>query len=652
MTEAEFNKKYPWVNAYEALALKLKEAYDNLPPKDKNDGDYSKIVAKVKNAFKVAEVDYFRDVWLLKEKARDSLGLKGKKAKELTKEDNARFAEKINELKNEETARLEVAKETGKDIDPFSIFGFFNVDGGPKRLELARALMLEFGVKKSIVDSFNKFAAIPVENYSHRHKNLDMRDQEKCKRLWELFCDILEWNPDPDDDSSITRLAKEIQNIENGFTPKKKNGEVGEKIDKIKGFSGSRIYLFWVQPSKFLPLDGRSVPYLDFKNFPGIDATDLKEHVNTYLKKCAELSKQEVDKRPFASFVDLSQAAYAFSNINGKAERLLKANHNIVLHGAPGTGKTYMAKKIAESMGAVFEQVQFHPSYDYTDFVEGLRPVQEKGAAVAGNVGFELKDGTFKSFCEKALKELNKSPDPDKKSPDPDKAQKYVFIIDEINRGDISKIFGELFFSIDPGYRGIQGAVLTQYSNMVNEPNLFDNTLNEETEKRAAETTDDENEKVEDATKKSKKHGHFFVPENVYIIGTMNDIDRSVESMDFAFRRRFAWLEVLPEDRVEILEEKLGDKAEEAKVRMKNLNKAICDNPNLGRAYQIGPAYFLKVKDYGGKPWNALWEYHLEGLLRDYLRGTESDSKKELEELNALRDAYDSGDLDDDPGED
>ena len=136
--------------------------------------------------------------------------------------------------------------------------------------------------------------------------------------------------------------------------------------------------------------------------------------------------------------------------------------------------------------------VQFHPSYDYTDFVEGLRPVNKDG-----QLGFERKDGSFKVLCKAALA-----------APD----ENFVMIIDEINRGQVSKIFGELFFALDPDYRGPEGLVETQYQNMVPDGDQF-------------------------------KAG-FYVPENVYVIGTMNDIDHSLEPLDFAFRRRFAWREI------------------------------------------------------------------------------------------------------------
>ena len=185
----------------------------------------------------------------------------------------------------------------------------------------------------------------------------------------------------------------------------------------------------------------------------------------------------------------------------------------------------------------------------------------------------------------------------------------YIFIIDEINRGEISKIFGELFFSIDPGYRGEKGKVNTQYQNMVPEGDVF-------------------------------KNG-FYVPENVYIIGTMNDIDRSVESMDFAMRRRFAWQEVTAEESYTNMIEQDPEFAlvkDEIKARMFNLNKAIVETEGLDEAYQIGAAYFRKYLDYQDKtnPFDCLWENHLKGLLFEYLRG----NRRAKELLEKLHDTY------------
>lgn len=392
---------------------------------------------------------------------------------------------------------------------------------------------------------------------------------------------------------------------------------------------------------------------------------------------------------------------------------LLKESMNLVLTGAPGTGKTFMAQAIAKEMGCGENEmcfVQFHPSYDYTDFVEGLRPIMMS----EGQMGFERKDGIFKEFCKKAIKNLIDSAksienlskelswenklqqfiddsidndtkfklsngseftideikgrniiahnDSNPKTPlipinadeiielltndvplnivrdirtyfnrkfgtQPDsyafiitkairemkyktqvisankiERKSFVFIIDEINRGEASKIFGELFYAIDPGYRGKKDIrVKTQYQNLVPETDVF------------AEG--------------------FYIPENVFILGTMNDIDRSIESMDFAMRRRFTWKEIKPEDTQSMLD-KL-ECATKAKNVMVRLNNEISKIEGLGPAYQVGPSYFLKLGDNGGN-FEKLWNMNIEPLLREYIRGF----RKSDEIMEKLRNAY------------
>ena len=269
----------------------------------------------------------------------------------------------------------------------------------------------------------------------------------------------------------------------------------------------------------------------------------------------------------------------------------LLASKNMILRGAPGTGKSYLAKQIAtdivsngylddytslsDEQKRQIEFVQFHPSYDYTDFVEGLRPVINED----GSMGFELKDGVFKQFVTRARNNLESSRTLH------EEPENYVFIIDEINRGEMSRILGELFFAIDPGYRGKAGEVSTQYANLHPDP----------TEK-------------------------FYIPENIYIIGTMNDIDRSVDSFDFAVRRRFRFIEIKADDHLEMLGS-LGDEELEAEAikRMGALNDAIAQTEDLNENYQIGASYFLKLRNLD---FDQLWTDHLAPLLQDYVQGT------------------------------
>ena len=477
---------------------------------------------------------------------------------------------------------------------------------------------------------------------------------------------------------------------------------------------------------------------------------DDKEPNETLKKFFNEFKKMYEDDT--YGFLKQNQSTTPSQDMNSKhsdlvenLKELLKASHNLILHGAPGTGKTYLAKKIAKEMGAETDFVQFHPSYDYTDFVEGLRPKK----VGSDEIGFELKDGVFKEFCKKALKnlqdsekseeelqkektldekmenflaaaiekeetddkekysfetatgngfniieinetnirieipnnpkvkelllqksdlmklltfdgkienggclktifnhkwrtqqdsylfalydEIQKQKDESASSEKVEKVQKkdYVFIIDEINRGEMSKIFGELFYAVDPGYR-VTGEALkkhksgdeklftirTQYANLEKDGNEFDNALN---------------------ITALNDLGHFFVPENVYIIGTMNDIDRSVDTMDFAFRRRFAFKEIKASENIEMLDAFPEDVREKAINRMKHLNAAIEKIDGLSSAYHIGGAYFKKLEECDYK-FEKLWTLHLEGLLREYLRGQENAD----DNLKKLKDAYDN----------
>lgn len=274
---------------------------------------------------------------------------------------------------------------------------------------------------------------------------------------------------------------------------------------------------------------------------------------------------------------------------NGFSHMLIEAK-NLIFRGAPGTGKSYLAKEIAadiisdgyfddytlltDEQKKQVEFVQFHPSYDYSDFVEGLRPKLNAD----GTMGFALQDGIFKKFVARARENYENA------QSSAEKPKKYIFIIDEINRGEISKIFGELFFSIDPGYRGRAGEISTQYSNLHSDPD----------------------EK-------------FYIPENLYIIGTMNDIDRSVDSFDFAMRRRFRFVELKADERLEMLAS-LGDEGlkDEAIRRMKALNEEIVGVEDLNENYQIGAAYFLKLKTLS---FDQLWTDYLQPLLQEYVRG-------------------------------
>ena len=439
---------------------------------------------------------------------------------------------------------------------------------------------------------------------------------------------------------------------------------------------------FW---NRLIPQRNQGGPYrqnheickLFSKTYPELESSILGSILFEYSKDFIDSNNKKGEK-------EMSEQ----NNIHHPLSNILLKSKNLILRGAPGTGKTHLAIDIANELTDGNEDqigfVQFHPSYDYTDFVEGLRPVSNGDGAIE----FKLQDGIFKQFCQKAkaaqktggqdnfeeawdsylayinnsdekeyltkgsylsvnsrqnlsvnydkgtsgwslsrnyVYELYKDPNYDKQkyyksegkkvletlkkrfglkdyiSPTEINTDKnFVFIIDEINRGEISKIFGELFFSIDPGYRGEKGSVSTQYANL------------------------------------HETYDKFYIPENVYIIGTMNDIDRSVDTFDFAMRRRFRFVEVTAESQVGMLDEVLGDKAEEAKIRLRNLNAAIENVQELNSHYHIGPSYFLKLKDVDFD-YELLWSDYIKPLLEDYLRG----SYEEDETLQTLKKAFD-----------
>ncbi|MEW4354702.1 AAA family ATPase [Streptococcus pneumoniae] len=519
--------------------------------------------------------------------------------------------------------------------------------------------------------------------------------------------------------------------------------------------------------------------YEDFLSIDLFDCYEELEHLKEQLKQ--DLTVKDSYFNVIDQSIDALKKFLKEDLVNQLKCKLLKSK-NIILHGAPGTGKTHLAKTVAAKLircsveelekSNNFVFIQFHPNYDYTDFIEGLRPFRD-----GKEIGFKLTDGIFKEFCkfaqnpllslfiqflldckkerrklefgnntpftvheihnddikiikvsdvktkqlsvkisdikillsnmqeiaqtkdvtrvlnrnspngggedsnlftllqcfldhctdriidsEKLLKECyrlfrkemvmkqqltlpleekefdiefdrttvdkplkfsiypnglsellkykqNIQRKENSSTDDSDYYKKwfailkytiqqhidiiaspnyFVFVIDEINRGDLSKIFGELFFSLDAGYRGEKGSVLLQYSSMY-----------------------------------TGSERYFYIPDNVYIIGTMNDIDRSVQAFDFAMRRRFRFIEITAEARKNMLMETLSEQmADEAYKRMSLLNIKIDKIFNGDTSYHIGPSYFLKLQEIDSDdPFKDLWLDYLKPILEDYLIG-------------------------------
>lgn len=317
-------------------------------------------------------------------------------------------------------------------------------------------------------------------------------------------------------------------------------------------------------------------------------------------------------------------------------------NKQLIKYGAPGTGKTYLSKQVcklqfdiwkntfgAQSSFVIHEHlelVQFHPTYSYEDFVEGLRPTHNNGT-----IQLQLKNGIFKQFCKNAAKwerdlylidhsksfcewTVNDVKTSDHKCFESDYwtyikelddnlkiedvIPPYFLIIDEINRAELSAVFGELMFCLE--YRGATNSIKTQYSEL--------NTK-------------------ETAIIEFQDKYKFFVPHNVYIIGTMNTIDRSVDSFDFALRRRFRWEKVRPDmDLLRVHITSINKEWIGLVENVKALNELIKNEELLGEDYQLGHAYFWNLKysrDLSLKQLkNQIWDDRLGSLVEEYLRGS------------------------------
>ena len=291
--------------------------------------------------------------------------------------------------------------------------------------------------------------------------------------------------------------------------------------------------------------------------------TDYVEKLNALFEDESAEDVEEVEKSyPSYTKSQFLSEVYMQGEEYEKLVGALRVKKNIILQGAPGVGKTFVAKRLAFSMMGVIDvervmMVQFHQSYTYEDFIMGFRPSAD---------GFELNRGTFYKFCKKA---------------ESDGDNDYFFIIDEINRGNLSKIFGELFMLIESDKRGFPLQLL--YSD----------------------------EK-------------FSVPKNIYIIGMMNTADRSLAMLDYALRRRFAFFEIKPGFATDGFREyKMrleSEKFDKLIACVENLNSVISNDESLGEEFCIGHSYFCDFlpETIDDQALSGIIEYELIPLLKEY----------------------------------
>ena len=525
------------------------------------------------------------------------------------------FANKLLEFKNNRKELIEKIKLVfnsnkieipniinEEDIDPFTIFGLFNKGLSERRTKILKGIANIFEINSKTPE---EFYCVPVyRNFNSNFYNPLQNEKNDIEALWNIF------------EASINYADNKTNENREAFI-KYYNLAKDIKGNKWKLTMG----LCWIRPFNYISLDPYDIELIIKDNLiPAEYLKYIKKSDNSipnaeeYLIICNIMIENiKNNNYKFNNFFELSdyalyivcvtrnknkegntmniennfnkydknkflQEVYITDKEYDKLEKLIKDKKNIILQGSAGVGKSYAAKRLAYSIigekdNERVKMIQFHQSYSYEDFIIGYRPTES---------GFELKEGVFYKFCKEAEMDENKE-------------NKYFLIIDEINRGNISKIFGELFMLIENDKRGEEYALELVYK-------------------------DDEK---------------FFVPENLYIIGLMNTADRSLAMLDYALRRRFAFYDMKPAFKSEQFKEYQknlkNSKFDNLIKKVEELNKVIKED--LGEGFCIGHSYFCNLETVEIDKLSLIIEFELIPLLKEYWFDDKEKVKKWEDEL-------------------